>query len=134
MRGRSGHGELSAQDRHVQAALIINLCQRILSPLHLAYIKAQFGRDSSGFDMLVNYLVATFGTGMHSRRGIEQIIRGYCGEKLVLRDFQSNMRIGFIKAVAMRDQGYYALDNIHSQAITALWREMEVSELLEITA
>ena len=134
MRGASGHGELTPQDRHAQAALIMALCDRVLSPLHLAYIKAQFGRDSSGFDMLVHHLAANFGTGMHSRRGIEQIIRGHCGDKLVLSDLQSNMRIGYIKAAALRSRGYDALDKLSSQAMNTLWREMEASELLLIVA
>jgi hypothetical protein len=84
--------------------------------------------------MLVNYLTATFGTGMHSRRGIEQIIRGYCGDKLSVNDIKSSMRVGYLQAVALRDRGYAALDKLHSHTMDALWREMEESELLVIVA
>jgi hypothetical protein len=134
MRGASGHGELTPQDRHAQAALIMTLCDRVLSPLHIAYIKAQFGRDSSGFDILVNHLAAHFGTGLHNRRAIEQIIRGYCGDKLVLADLKSGMRVGYLQAVMLRSKGYGALDKINSQAMGALWREMEQSQLLMTAA
>jgi hypothetical protein len=130
MRGASGYGDLTPQDRHAQAGLIMALCDRSLSPLHLAYVKAQFGHDTSGFGMLINYLASCFGTGLHSKRGLEQIIRGYCGDKLVLSDLQSNMRIGFLKAVAMRNRGYTAMDSINQEAMRILWREMEASKLL----
>ena len=39
-------GELTAYDRHAQAALILNLCERALSALHMAYVRVQFGREA----------------------------------------------------------------------------------------
>jgi hypothetical protein len=134
MRGPSGYGELTPQDRHAQAALIMSLCERVLSSLHMAYVKAQFGRDGSGMDILVYHMAAYFGTGMHSRRGLEQIIRGYCGDRVALSDLKSSMRVGHIQAAALRKRGYDALDTINSQAMSALWREMEQRELLVQTA
>jgi hypothetical protein len=134
MRGAGGNGDLTPQDRHAQAALIMGLCERVLSSLHLAYVKAQYGRDASGFQILVHHLAATFGTGLHSRRALEQIIRGYCGDKFVLADLKSDMRVGYLQAVAIRNKGYDALDKINSHAMAALWREMEKTELLLVTA
>lgn len=134
MRGPSGHGELTPQDRHAQAALIMSLCERVLSSLHMAYVKVQFGKDLSGMDILARYLAGQFGTGLHSRRAIEQIIRGHCGEGLVLSELKSAMRIGYLHAVAVRKKGYAALDRINSEAMSALWREMEQRELLVQTA
>ena len=134
MRGPSGFGELSPQDRHAQAALIMSLSERVLSPLHFAYIKLQFGRDMSGMSFLALYLAGQFGTGLHSRRGIEQIIRGYCGDELTLSDLKSSMRVGYIQALALRKKGFAAMSKIHFEAIGALWREMEQRELLVATA
>lgn len=116
--------ELTPYDRHAQAAMILSLCGRVLSPLHIAYVKVQYGRDASGFDLLIRHLTANFGTGIHNRRGIEQIIRSYCGEKGGLREIKRKMGCGTLKAVDYRNRGYDALDAIHAQAMDAVWREI----------
>jgi hypothetical protein len=135
MRGPGGgetgaDGELTAYDRHAQAALILALCERVLPGLHMAYVKVQYGREASGFDLLVHHLAANFGTGMHSRRGTELIIRTYCGQKTGLRELRKSMSCGMLKAASLRNRGYDALDRIHDQAMDALQREMESRGLL----
>ena len=142
MRGsdRAGEGggadELTAFDLHAQAALILSLCERILPQLHMAYVRVQFGREASGFDLLARHLAANFGTGLHNRRGIEQIIRAYCGEKTGLRELRKTLSCGMLKAASLRNRGYDALDMLHNQAMDILQREMENRGLLrrEITA
>lgn len=127
---RGGKGNISANDRHVQANLILSMCERVLPALHMAYIRVQFGREAGGFDLLTRHLAANFGTGLHSRRGIEQIIRAYCGEKIGLREIRKCMACGTLKAAALRNGGYDALDLIHTQAMDILEREMNVRGLL----
>ena len=137
MRGPEGAGEtgadgdLTAYDRHAQAALILGMCERVLSEMHIAYIRVQYGREASGFDLLVRHLAANFGTGMHSRRGVELIIRTYCGQKTGLRELRKTMSCGMLKAASLRNRGYDALDMIHNQAMDTLQREMENRGLLE---
>lgn len=136
MRGSNKAGEgsaiddLTVYDLHAQAALILSLCERVLSQLHLAYVRVQFGREASGFDLLARHLAANFGTGMHNRRGIEQIIRAYCGEKIGLREIRKSMACGMLKAASLRNRGYDALDLIHDQTMDVLQREMESRDLL----
>jgi hypothetical protein len=96
----------------------------------MAYVKVQFGREASGFDLLGRHLAASFGTGVHSRRGIEQIIRSYCGEKIGLRELRKSMACGMLKAASLRNGGYDVLDTIHTQAMDILYREMERRGLL----
>ncbi|WP_090369186.1 hypothetical protein [Nitrosospira sp. Nl5] len=113
-------------DRHSEAALIIGLCERVLPVLHMAYVRIQFGREASGFPVLSNHLAHTFGTGLHSRRSIEKIIRAYCGEKIGLREIRKAMNCGMLKAASYRNQAYDALDVIHVQSMDRLRTEMEV--------
>lgn len=126
--------ELTAHDRHAQAALIVGLCERVLPSLHMAYVRAQFGREASGFDLLTHHLAANFGTGLHSRRSIEQIIRSYCGEKVGLREIKKSMACGVLKAVSYRNQAYDTLDVIHAQAMDRFGMEMEQRGLLRAAA
>ena len=129
--GGGADGELTAYDRHAQAALILSLCERVLPGLHMAYVRVQFGREAGGFDLLTRHLAANFGTGVHSRRGIEQIIRAYCGEKIGLREIRKCMSCGTLKAAALRNGGYDALDLIHAQTMDILEREMHSRGLLQ---
>jgi hypothetical protein len=128
--GGAVEGELTAYDRHAQAALILSLCERALPSLHMAYVRVQFGREAGGFDLLARHLAANFGTGLHSRRGIEQIVRAYCGEKIGLREIRRSMSCGTLKAAALRNGGYDALDMIHAQTMDILEREMHSRGLL----
>jgi len=128
--GAGGNGELTAHDRHAQAALILSLCERTLPAPHMAYVRVQYGREASGFELLGRHLAANFGTGLHSRRSIEQIIRAYCGEKIGLREIRKSMSCGMLKAVSYRNQAYDALDAIHAQAMDRLSMEMESRGLL----
>lgn len=117
-------GELG-YDRHARAALIISLCERVLPILHMSYVRIQFGREAGGFDVLAHHIAANFGTGIHSRTGIELIIRAYCGKKIGLREIRKSMSCGMFKAVSYRNQAYDALDIIHGQAMDRLRIVME---------
>lgn len=112
-------------DRHAQAALIIARCERVLSPLHMDYIRVQFGREASGFESLSRHLAANFGAGIYARRAIEIIIRAYCGEKIGLREIRKALACGMLKAASLRNQGYDQLDALHSQAMEILELELK---------
>jgi hypothetical protein len=126
----ASNGSFNQRERHAQAAHMLELCERSLSPLHMAYIRVQFGREASGFDLLVHHLAANLGTGTHSRRTIEKIIRAYCGEKIGLREIRKCMSCGMLKAVSYRNRAYDELDHIHLQAMERLRGEMEKKGLL----
>ena len=52
MRGEErASGELTTFDKHAQAAMILSMCWRVLSPLQMAYVTVEFGRDTKGFDL-----------------------------------------------------------------------------------
>ncbi len=124
-------GELTVHDLHAQAALIIALCERVLPRLHMAYVRLQFGREAGGIDLLAHHVAAGFGSGMHGRRGIQQIIRAYCGEKTGLREIRKSLACGMLKAASLRNRAYDTLDVIHDRVIHTLNYEMELRGLLE---
>lgn len=107
-------------DSHAQASLILNRCEHALPSLHMDYVRVQFGREADGFDSLCEHLAARFGGGLHSRRGIEQIIRAYCGEKIGLRDIRKTLDCGMLMAASKRNHAYDALDLIHDQSMEIL--------------
>lgn len=118
------NGEPS-DDLHAEAALLLSRCERVLPNLHFAYIRVQFGREAGGFDLLVRHISANFNAGTSCNRGIETIIRAYCGEKIGLRGIRKSLSTGMLKAASMRNRGYDCLDAIHEQAMEILGRELE---------
>lgn len=113
-----------SSDPHAEASLLLSKCERVLSSLHFAYISVQFGREASGFDLLVRYISANLGDRSSCIRGIEQIIRAYCGQKIGLREIRKSLNTGMLKAASMRNRGYDYLDAIHDQAMEILRREL----------
>lgn len=115
---------LPSHDSHAEATLLLSKCERVLPSLHFAYITVQFGREAGGFELLGRHIAANFGDGLHSRRGIETIIRAYCGEKIGLREIRKALNTGMLKAASMRNRGYDCLDVIHDQTMEILGREL----------
>jgi hypothetical protein len=95
----------------------------------MAYVRVQFGREASGFDLLARHIAANFGTGLFSRRAIEKLIRAYCGEKIGIREIKTLMQCRTLKAVSLRNRAFDALDVIHAQAMDTIWREMSADEV-----
>src|SRR5687768_15996275 len=111
--------ELTAHDCHAQAALILSLMGRVLSPLHVAYVDMQYGRNGAGLSLLMRYVAATMGTGVYRKRAIDQLVRAYCGQKIGIREIRKSLECGTTKAAAVRDKVYACLDNLeaHSMAV-----------------
>lgn len=116
----AGNGALTAYERHAAAAAFIMRCERKLIPLHMAYVRLQFGRDAVNMGLLVEYLAGCLGTGIHHRRTIEKILRAYCGEKIGLREIRKSMACGMLKAVTCRNRAYDEMDRLHTGAMEAL--------------
>jgi hypothetical protein len=106
MRGSSGSSELSQQDWHAQAAMMMAMLERGLDSVELAFLYAHYGRElMSGSkarviaDTLVIAVMGSLPTGMHSRRGVEKIVRIFFGQKIsmvsVRCDFKSSERTAY---------------------------------------
>lgn len=115
-------------EHHDEASLLLNKCEDVLPPLHFAYIRVQFGREVGGFELLSAHLASNF--GLHSRMGIELIIRAHSGEKIGLREIRKALGSGMLKAASLRNRGYDLLDVIHEQVMEALRRELDARGLI----
>jgi hypothetical protein len=121
--GDHGVGD-TPHENHAEAANIVGLCTRTLSDFHMAYVRIQFGRDSSGLALLTPQVIASVGTGLHSRRGIEKIIRMYCGEPGNWREIKKEMSCGLVRAVVLKSRVYEAMDSIHARSMRDFWDAM----------
>jgi hypothetical protein len=120
---RSTHRGMTPHELHAEAAGLIYWCERNLTPLQMAYVQVRYGRDGSGFDLLEYYVAIALGTGLYPRKGVESLIRAYCGDKIGLREIRKAMSCGMLKAMTYRTRAYDALDKIHWQVMDSIYRQ-----------
>jgi len=132
MRGaeRGGASELKPYDYIAQAGLIKLLCERALSPLHLAYVEVRYGRNPARLGPLRCYVASRLGTGIHSVRCIDLVIRGYCGEQVAMRDMLKAGRCRYRTVIEVRNRCHDDLDAIHQKTMELLWREMDEAKMM----
>lgn len=111
---------MTPQDVHTQAAMIISACERVLSPLQLAYVKIKYGCDGKGLELLLLHVHECLGS-QHSRQTIKHIVLSYCGNGGGIREIKRSVGCGFLRAALIRSRGYDALDVIHAQAMDNIW-------------
>lgn len=142
MRGCDGVSEMSPHDRHAQAAMIMQMIERVIDPVGMAYIMARYGRELQGGEhagevarALSQAVIGTFPTGMHNRRGVMRMIEVYFGADYAMKSLQiglggcSNRRY-----YEYREWISKALDQIHLRALDSVHRAMDESGLITIDA
>lgn len=116
---------LDVHELYAQAIAILRLTEITLTPIQLAYVQAQFGREAQGVIDLIRLLCETYWYSEYSRRSIEKIVRAYCGEKIGLREIRRSLACGMLKAVSLRNSVYDALDVIHDQAMARMLKALD---------
>ena len=123
MRGASGSGDMTPHDRHAQAAMILSIVEKAVDINGLAYFKAHYGRElqkgeeeRAVADVLVRVAMAAMPTGMHSRRGVEKLVRIYFGQDISMVSVRKDMGCGHPRANEYRDVVRKALNEIGDRA------------------
>ena len=135
--------EMSPQDRHAQAALILSMVDRVTDLPGKAFIAAQYGHvlssgDYGGVaglsepamqslsveDILVKAVASTLLTGIHSRRGYSKLIRNYFGGKIGVHAIRTDLKCAMSDIPNHKKAVYNAMDAIWVRAESALDIEM----------
>lgn len=121
MRGPDAARELTAQEKHGQAALIVGMVDRAIGKgsVEHAYLIMQYGRSAEFINALVGYAAAGLATGFHSRRGIEKCVRNYCGQEIGISAIRMDLRIRKEDALAVRRDVFARLDTLHRNAMNS---------------
>jgi hypothetical protein len=141
MSGGSGSGEMSPHDRHAQAALIMQAIKRILDPVGMAYVMAQYGRELQGgmherqvSDALVVAVIGSFPTGMHARRGVARLVGAYFGKEAGMISVRTDLGCNNRRYYEYKTWTNDALDRIHRRAIADSHRVLEDGGLIDLAA
>lgn len=123
MRGSSSYGELSPQERHGQAAMVLSIVEKAVDLNGQAYLRAHYGRELFGGEHerdlanhLVRVVIGTMPTGIHNPRGVEKLVRIYFGQDISMISVRKDMRCGHPKANEYRDIVKRALDAVGARA------------------
>jgi len=115
-----GSGEiLSPQEKHAEAALIYVAVERACDAYGIAYLNAQYGgqlrngdHDRAVAKALIHMAMAALPSGVHRRRGVEQIIRNYFGQQIQRSEICKTLDCSMRRYYEYRAIIYAALDDI----------------------
>lgn len=150
-----GVTELSALDKHGQAALIWSLVERVIDyPAGRAYVLAQYchaldcrdwadrkdlsdeQRDrvtacKSVADELTVAVIASLPTGVHARRGYAGLVRAYFGQQIGVHSLRRDLACRIGDVPQYRRLAYDALDRIGADVTARLEAEMRGHGLID---
>lgn len=123
MRGASNYGDMTPQELHAQAAMIMACVERTVDITGMAYLRAYYGHELFGgryerivIDILVRAVVSAMGTGMHPRRGIQQLTLNFFGKDIPITNIRSALRCSLDNANKKRNSVYDVLSDLGTRA------------------
>lgn len=63
-----------------------------LDQMQLAFVKARETLDSESIDMITRAIIGTLPTGVHSRRGVQKLVRRELGQSISLVSVRTDLR------------------------------------------
>lgn len=124
--------DLTAQDRHGQAALIIGLIDRVRDPVGREYIKARFGRKTDPSDLLC--LVEYCADGLRvpeKQEAVYRVLKDYFTGRMSIRTVRREIGCRHHRAAVTRHRLFTALDMLELRAMDELRRIMEERGLVQ---
>ena len=155
MMAGGGKVELSALDKHGQAALIWSLVERVIDyPAGRAYVLAQYchaldcrdwadrkdlsdeqrervNAGRSVADELTVAVIAALPTGVHGRRGYSGLVRCYFGQAIGVHSLRRELTCSLRDVPEYRKAAYDALDRIGADVTARLETEMRGHGLID---
>lgn len=133
----SGSGAESENKKRAQAALIIGMAGRLLDANEMAWVMAKYAkallggeRERQVADQLVKVVIASAGTGAHSRRGYEKLVRIYFGQSITMLSVRTDMRCRDAQVQEIRKAVFDNLDSISNRAFFKMNDEMRRAGLI----
>lgn len=139
MRGASGSGDMTPHDRHAQAAMIMAIVERAVDVNGIAYLKAYYGRElqkgtdeRAVADVLVRVAMSAMPTGMHSRRGVEKLVRIYFGQGISMVSARTDFKCRHAVVNEYKKLVHDAMDTIGRRAEDAAYTVLDDAGLISI--
>ena len=124
--------DLSIQDRHGQAALILGAVDKLDDAAARDYIKARFGRriDLPEIRYLVYRCCDSLGVGLEKHDGVYRVLKAYFLGQLSIRTIRREIGCRHQHAIMNRNCLYDTIDIIHHRAIADLEQAFERQGLI----
>lgn len=124
---------LTVQDRHGQAAMIIGMVDQLHDPVAREFVKARFGRMVSQDELrlLVFRCCGWLGVGEERHDAVYRIVRGYFGPGNVsLRTIRRSIGCRHRSAIVTKRELFDGLESINKNALAELSGHMERKGLI----
>jgi hypothetical protein len=125
--------DLTAQERHSQAALIIGLIDKLDDPVEVEYVRARFGRRTDPRDLLrlVCYCCIGLGIGPDRSEAMYRVLREYFAGQVSTRMVRREIGCRHHSAVVVRHRLCTALEMVELRALSDIGRILEERGLVE---
>lgn len=137
MRGAGGNGDMTPHDRHAQAAMIVAMVERSLDLREIALIYAQYRhelnngeKESEVISVITPAIIASFPTGMHSKRGVEKLIRIYFGKEVGQASLRADFKCTNIQCQEYKRIAFKVMNDILDGAESKLSIQFEIAGLI----
>lgn len=116
---------LSKSDQQKQAQEIVQMVEELkhVDPVFRELLRAEYGKHGE-IDTLVIRVIGTLGSGMHRRRGVQDIILKYCGAKINARVIRDHLQCNANKVKECETKIYDVLDRYRVQAMDLLYEKL----------
>lgn len=116
---------LSRSDQQKQAQTVVQMVEETgkVDPVFSELLRAEFGKHGP-INTLVVRVIGTLGAGAHQRRGVQDIIYKYCGEKIGAREIRQHLRCDANQIVKYESHIYDVLDKYRYQAMLLIGNEL----------
>lgn len=127
---------LTAEDRHGQAAQIIGMVQKLPDPAEREYIAAKFGKRTTEDDLfiLVCRGCAAMGFDLNNRKAVYRIVSSYFGGQVGYREIRRLLGCRDQYALMAKNCLFDTLDIIHHHAMRDITGVLEDHGLIRETA
>lgn len=116
MAGRASYGELTPQERHAQAAMVIGYTERTLSDILKSYAKCKYQHDFRNALIIVEYLKADG----DKPEALAECLKIYCGKRGGCHTVRKILACKTTRAVEFARDKFGKLDCLHYRMITEL--------------
>lgn len=124
--------DLTAQDRHGQAALIIGLIDRVHDPVGREYIKARFGRKTDPADLLCLVDFCAGGLRMEGKKeGVYHVLKYHFTGNASIRTVRREIGCRHHSAAVMRERLFTALEHLDLRSMSELRGILEERGLVQ---
>lgn len=114
---------MNEYERRAEAATLVRWCERNLTLVEMAYVRAQFGGERRELDMMLleAHVMQQYEPDGNVRKGIQLSVCAYLGDRIGLRRIRKVMGCQTAKAIALQHWTHSVLARLHKKVVYRIY-------------